>query len=328
MAGVRRVTLAAAALVAAVAVCAMAEAAARWTAPFVLRDGEPYFIVDPASMHRPARVAEIDGVPLWFRDYEGRREPAPVKKDFRIVVFGDSVLEPAALAQGDGAVAKLGPILERYQRQQRFEVINTAQGGWGTLQMERWFFETGLGLEPDLVLLSIADNDTQEFVHRRGQIMHVSLVDALGARERAGVIGLLSRYSYLYNLAWLSVTRSAIDERLESQDDAERRLVVEPLKRIHRAVEQSGARLALVCLGQRPGGQPAHGRRGHCSLGQAESWAREQEIPFLDAAGLFDDRPLEDAWMDHVHLTAAGHDLLAQALADWLAQSGSLVSPG
>jgi len=274
-------------------------------------------------MRQPATVREVGGVPLWFGEHVGRAEPAALKTDFRVLVLGDSVLQPAGLQQHEGAAAKLGPELARRDGRRRFEVVNAAEGGWGTIQEEAWFFESGIDLAPDLVLIGIADNDTQEFVHHRGQIMHVTLVDALGARRSDGLMGTLARRSYLYNLLWLSLARVAIDQRLESESDAEERLVVEPLRRIHAATLAHGARLALVCFSQRP---PPNAQAGPyaCGLQKAAAWAHAEGIPLLDAQPLFDGNPVEEVWMDHVHLTAFGHDILTRGLADWLIESGAL----
>lgn len=157
----RRALVAGTAIVIVLVVCALAETVASLAAPFVLRDGEPFFIYDTAPIHGPIEPRVVRNTPLWFRDHPGRTMPKPTKSGFRILIVGDSILEPAALEQSDGIAAKLSGRIRAAGGPSDVEVINTAEGGWGTMQEEAFLFESGFAMNPDLILIGMTANDAQ-----------------------------------------------------------------------------------------------------------------------------------------------------------------------
>jgi len=309
-----------------VALLAVGERLAARTGPFIKVDDRIEFAAEPDHQHGSFLLREVEGVTLWFREHPDRPPPAPVKTAFRIVLLGDSVLEPAALSHAEGTAGRLQQALDSDAGPGEYEVVNLAEGGWSTMQEAALFDEQRAELAADLVIVGMTYNDIDEFTHYRGRVVKLGFLDRLDDRPTSGIAGFLAAHSYLYNLAWLGIAGATVYPQAPDSRQAEKRLVLAPIERLADAVTDSGARLAIVCFNQKPA-TPVQRRDEPCELAQAQAWATEQGIPFLVANSLFYDLSPEKVWFDQVHLTSFGHEILTTGIRQWLDREGLLLPP-
>jgi lysophospholipase L1-like esterase len=106
---------------------------------------------------------------------------------FRILALGDSVTFGWGLRGEDAYPNQLASLLATLRPTQRFEVINAGVSGYGTWQQLLWLQETGLDLQPDVVVVQAHLNDASD-----------NLWGALG--WQGGTKGWLARHSQLVRL--------------------------------------------------------------------------------------------------------------------------------
>lgn len=142
-----------------------------------LSGDSPLYISDPALHHRMAAnwsgffpeeiVREVgrSEVPirtnsLGLRSPEiERQKPAGTT---RLLVLGDSVAFGWGLRSEDTFTSQLASLLATVYPNQRIEVINAGVSGYGTWQEVQWLQQTGLGLEPDVVIVQAHLNDAAD----------------------------------------------------------------------------------------------------------------------------------------------------------------------
>jgi lysophospholipase L1-like esterase len=142
-----------------------------------LAGDEPLYVGDETLHHRMAAdwsgffpdeiVQAVGRAPAPIRTNSlGLRSPeiALARPDgtFRILVLGDSVAFGWGLRGEDTFASHLASLLATVFPEQRFEVINAGVSGYGTWQELRWLKETGLGLDPDVVIVQAHLNDAAD----------------------------------------------------------------------------------------------------------------------------------------------------------------------
>ena len=137
----------------------------------------PLYVGDPVLHHRMAAnwsgffpeeiVQEVarSEVPIRTNSL-GLRSPeialAKPPDMFRILVLGDSVTFGWSLRGEDTYASQLASLLATLRPNQRVEVINAGVSGYGTWQELRWLQETGLALEPDVIIVQAHLNDAAD----------------------------------------------------------------------------------------------------------------------------------------------------------------------
>ncbi len=301
------------------AILLLGEWAARRTAPFELRDGQINLLL-PSPEQGITEQFERDGVPMWRRAHPGRAAPAAQKPPFRIVVLGDSIVQPAGVPDAQGAVALLQSHLNRYLDGGPYEVVNLSEGGYATLQEEQQLYAGVLDLKPDLLLLGLAPNDADEFTVHDGQLVMARLLDdAASHRAASGLAGLAFRHLYLVNSVWLALERVSLNWS-SAHVDADH-FVQQPIQRMFTWLRNGNAHMAIVCFPRLDVPlQPST----RCEFPTVGPWARAARVPYLDPAADYATYPLARIKLDHIHLNPTGHQLLAALLFDWLVDNNAV----
>lgn len=282
---------------------------------FALIDGHPA-TMEGHEEFGGVRLQTLGGVTIWRRDHPDRPPPAAEKKGFRIVVLGDSVLQPALLDDRDGTARLLEAELNARLDGGPYEVVNLSEGGWDTLQEEQVLLHEGLPLSPDLVLVGVSPNDAEEFAFRDGRLFRVNFLRDLDQRPTTGLSGLLATHSYLYNLLWLR-WKEFTYATVVFGEPREMEAVVEPLRRMTARNTEQGARTAILCFPylREDRFDPASDR---CPFQRLVEWASEARVPLLDPIPVYSRYPNRKIRLDHIHLSRLGHRILARATFDWL----------
>jgi hypothetical protein len=294
---------------------AVAELSARLTAPFFLFDGEIVFKVRPYTGHEGIPTETRDGIVMWRFPRDDRPSPRPVKDGFRIVVLGDSVLFPAGVADADGAARRLERLLNEHLDGGPYEVVDLAEPGFNTQQEERTLLDSGLPLQPDLVLVGVTPNDDQEFALENGQLMEVRFLRHMRARGANGAFQALAQRSYLYNWLWLA-RETTVDVPVEDVDP----LIEAPLRRMHAAARQHDADLAVMCFPDYygPRAERLDPRRDRCRFQRIAEWAAAARVPYLDLVDAEAPYWSPELRIDEIHRSVFGHEVDAIAIFDWL----------
>ncbi len=243
--------------------------------------------------------------------YPGRGYPVafrPKEAPTRVVAFGgsstggafrnDSLDEffPARLA------ALLGP---------EVEVVNQGVGGWTTFHIRRYAEARLAELEPDVVLLYIGNNDSAAITSASYAQLHERWERRRGLD---GVAGPLRRSQLNRGLTVLLAGRPGAD-RVASVSLPEARENLEALVSLCRGL---GARTLLVGEGH-AGADVTRLQPYHALMRlQAE---RGEGLRWLDGHGVLQ-RAGPGMFLDDVHLSDAGHQALADALAQELRAAG------
>lgn len=80
----------------------------------------------------------------------------------RIVALGDSVTFGWGLRAEDAYPSQLAGLLATLHPERRYEVINAGVSGYGTWQELRWLEDSGLALQPDIVVVQVHLNDAAD----------------------------------------------------------------------------------------------------------------------------------------------------------------------
>ena len=297
----------------------VAEWVTRRSCGFILADGRPVILVVPRVERETVAMETIGGQTIWRRVHPDRPTPSPRKEGFRIVVLGDSVLEPARVAERDGTARLLERELNDRLDRGPYEVVNLAEGGWNTLQEEQVLQRDGLPLAPDLVLVGVTPNDLQEVGFVNGELYDVHYLRDLEERARPWPWRYVVDHSYLYNTAWLWWER-AISANRNRDRPPEWQAIVAPLQRMQQAVRERSGELALWCFPQlvRDRLDPA---RDGCGFHELRGWVERDAIPMLDPAAAYARYATRDIRVDDIHLSPFGHRVLTAATFDWLVAS-------
>jgi lysophospholipase L1-like esterase len=255
------------------------------------------------------------------------REVGPPRPGgFRILVLGDSVTFGHGVAIDDAFVRKLEARLE--ERGRAIEVLNAGIPGWSTRQQRIFYEDHSAGMAPDLVLVGFVLNDFTE-IHR-GLIRvdperEMALFRTLAglARRSAAVAALKRAYETVRNPEQREI-REIRDLATQADSPEVQRaieLTLEELRDLAALARARGDAFALVVF-------PFRFQFAAEDLDAPQrvlrEFAREEKIPFLDTLPILRQYPVEDVLLDHDHLTALGHTVVAEALVDWLERKSLL----
>lgn len=256
-------------------------------------------------------------------------EPGPLGRQ-RLIVLGDSVA-----ASVDGFVAllanRVGP---------RWEVINAAVPGYTTYQERKLFERELLFLRPKLVVLQYCLNDNHQFLHRFDSQKRMLFTEE-AHRTLVGSPGLggwLARHSYLafrVRLAWLQAAakgragqypwENQPDVAVAWRDDSWKQFE-DHLRAIRDEAKQAGGRLVVLMVPYRPQLDPEVLNKGPSYVLKPQAKMAEicdrNQVPLLDLYPVIARRGGADLFTDHYHFNPGGHEVVAGALAEFLARRG------
>lgn len=256
------------------------------------------------------------------------------RDDWRVIVVGDSVAWDR-----DGFVSHIRDRLDADARR-RFEVINAAIPGYTTHQ-ERILLERDLlSLRPNLVLLQYCMNDNHRFLHQLDESGHWIMTP-----EARGVASWLPGWvaeSYLVKrIRWRLLARSRAER--ESRDvfpwrkspefgnawrdetwPAQEKLI----RAMRDATAHSGSRLAIIAVPYGPQLEDqalaldaAYTLKPQQKLAEV---ANRLGLPFLDLHPAFLGSRDEPLFRDRIHLTDAGHRLVADEIMAFIVRENLL----
>lgn len=250
------------------------------------------------------------------------------KGEFRVLVVGDSVSWPI-----DGYVACLQ---DRARSGVRW--INGSVPGYTILQ-ERLLFEKHLAaLDPDLLILQYCLNDHHDYLHRmvRGRWLIGQEVERQVLEDGPRWLDWLTQHSQL--LLWARM-RACRPENSDLQKNAH----FAPAFKAESWLVYSGHVREMQKLQHRRGGQmvivavpvlwqlradSADLVRVQYPQQQLGEVCRKQGIGFLDLLPVFREQDFETLYLpgDPIHLSAKGHQVLANRLEQFLAEAGLVPS--
>ena len=305
-------------------------------------DSGPLYVGDTVLHHRmvanwsgffPEEIVQEVGraeVPIRTNSLGLRSPEVTLTKPpdtFRILVLGDSVTFGWSLRGEDTYASQMASLLATLRPNQRVEVINAGVSGYGTWQELRWLQETGLKLEPDVIIVQAHLNDAAD-----------NLWGTLG--WQAGSESWLVRTSMLARL----VSRVSSVGQVGSGDapcvtdwkvDADQvcwQRTEELLNEIQRAASARGAALVLMPTPMRWQVDPevrdprawvdaTRYQDVLAGYGQQHGWIVVDPLPAIRAATSTTDKSL---FLDVGHPDEAGQRILAQELYSALSQGGLL----
>lgn len=260
-----------------------------------------------------------------FRD----REFGPKRPElFRILVLGDSVTFGHGQPLEETFPRRLEELLTRAGY--RVEVLNAGIPGWSTYQQRRFYEGDGAALEPDLVLVGFVLNDVTEI--QRGLIelrleSGMRLVRGINwlAERSAAVAGLKRAYAGLFAPQEREV-ESVLALALRPDAPEVRHAMDQTLAEMARLRELSASRGATLGLVLFPFRFQLERPALDAPQRQIRDFGEEHGIPVLDTAPALRSEGADAVLMDADHLTALGHRVAAEAIAEWL-QAHSLLPP-
>lgn len=262
--------------------------------------------------------------------------PTPAPGTVRILSLGESTTFGAFVAEEETYTAVLEDRLTARLAQHpvpgvtAVETINAGVEAWSIWQSRMWLEETGLGLQPDFVVIyhqlndtlptgvrdrtnflyQVRDTDRAQLLRRRrlAPLYHVIL------RSRAY---LALRYSLLRIPSDLPTLQHAPVEQFGHRvPDDDRRAALEDM---HRLTTAAGAELVII--------KPSYGAAPQLLRDQVlMEFAREHALPLVPMPRWVRREPAGGAYLysDGVHPTAEGHRVYADAIAHVFAEQGLL----
>jgi lysophospholipase L1-like esterase len=264
-----------------------------------------------------------------FRDRDFAPKPPGV---FRILVLGDSVTFGHGQPLDSIFTRRLESRLA--DRSPRIEVLNAGIPGWSTHQQRRFYESDGAALDPDLVLVAFVLNDVTEI--QRGRIelrleTGMALVRAINwlAERSAAVAAVKRTYAAVFapqDREVRSVAELVLREDAPEVEHA-MQLAQAELERLHRLAAARGDVLGLVLFPFRFQFAASGERELDAPQRRLRGFAEERGLPVLDTLPALRQHAVDDVLMDADHLTALGHRVSAEAIADWLEREALLPPP-
>jgi len=301
----------------------VAECVARLFAPFHLgAEGISFSAEDRRD--KGIREFRFKGVDLWARDHPDRLPIRTHKPRLRIVVGGDSILEPLGVPARFGALPGLEARLIRSGLD--VEVVNLSESGFDVMQSTALIRKELAELEPDVILLGVSPNDLVEYEVSDGHVIDRATLTSVESRRAAGgLAGFLHRNSYLDNWLWLVVeTRRFETRRREVSKRRVRERILAPIDLLYSDLDVRDIPLGIICL---PWLDRLEYPDSGCPFRQLETWASERDVPLLDPAAELRQRRGEELAFDDMHLSRRGHDVLAGVITNWMQDSELLYKP-
>lgn len=239
---------------------------------------------------------------------------------FRDQPFGPRSARPRIVALGDSLIFGWGVEAEqaftsRLEERLGVEVLNLGVCGYGTDQELLLWELQGRPLQPDVVLLTVCDNDLWELSRPAA---YGRRKPCFTLREGALVEGgtpvpdpLLLRCSHLARSLWAWSLKRSTPPLAPDERPAATALQCALIGRLAAEVEAAGARLLVVVDGREA--------VADC-LREPSAWTIVDVAPALEAAA----RIAPVRFASDPHWTAHGHEAVAEAIAARLRESGWL----
>jgi len=333
-----------------------------WPTPFAI-ERNMYYEPDPYTGFRlkPYGIGYFqNGIPAVANRHGHRDEEVSLEKPsgvFRILVLGDSFTVGANVRQEEAYPQVLERLLNAEARGRRYEVVNTAVGGWEPFQYAQYYEYYGRRFTPDLVLVGFfVGNDAYNQLDRVEELPTAVLGRRVSRRAAAHPLTpvrvWLLEHSHLarrlfqqatphalvftrtrcdaFSEEYLAVQRERLSNHLRR--DAEREALVAnsiaQIERIQRLTAAEGIPLLLVLLPDENQLNPAlqarlipAAERERYDFTMPQALLRERfaalGLPTLDLLPVFQQDP-RCLYMNDTHWTPEGHLLAAQAIAAWL----------
>lgn len=237
----------------------------------------------------------------------------------RVLLLGDSVAFGYDVVEKRALPARLQR--EVFERGMPVEIVGAAVPGWCARQHRLFLREHGAELTPDLIVATVVLNDIPELQEGQGELASsvrvANVVNVLAARSALAtwVRKLLQSSDDPFNRA------DAIQRLTREPDSGYARAAVgaelEEIAQFEATARELGASLALVVL-------PFRFQLDEPPTGPVEpqatilAFARERGIPALDLLPTLREIPPREAFLDQVHLTELGHEVVARRVGEWL----------
>lgn len=239
----------------------------------------------------------------------------------RILLLGDSV----SFGYGVAEKKSLPTQLQRRFVRARLpvEVINAGVPGWCARQHRLFLEEHGAALAPDLVLATVVLNDIPELLHGQSELeASVNLANGLRWMAQRSALAAFARNTLAAGENPFARVRY-INQLTNEPDSAESRKgmakELEELGRLADVARELDVPFGLVLF-------PFKFQVKHAGTEapqeQIADFAAENEIPVLDVLPTLRDSPGVGAFVDKVHLSEAGNEIVANLLARWLLDQG------
>lgn len=253
-------------------------------------------------------------------DRDGFRATAPRASSERSVLFvGDSFTFGVGVASQDTFVERFAAAFDGVQAH------NLGMAGYGVDQMLCALREVGLARQPDVVIAAFVLDDftrsTTAYRYRNGWMRKPTFVledDALVELTEANAPGSLRRW-FEQNLALSELTRR-VARRAEMQWGSGERLDLNLRLLVEMATlcRARGIEFAALHLPQRGAWTP---------LNAVAEPLESAGVPYLDLGAAPVDSPGRLYFRTDPHFNAAGHALVAERLAGFVAELGWLRAP-
>ena len=208
------------------------------------------------------------------------------------------------------------------------EVINAAVAGWSARQYRMFLERHAEDLQPDIVLVGIVLNDLTELLNGVREsasgtsIAAMNMLSAL-AQKWAAVAALKHAYVVLADPREREIESvREFAERPDSRAVREAmRLHLEELTLTHEFASERGIPLGLVLF---PFMFQLRNPDMDNPQQQMRQFGAERDIPVLDTIEALRTQPAGKVMLDYLHLSPTGHQIVADAVLDWLPESGLL----
>lgn len=282
-----------------------------------------------------------------------RNGPVTIPKPadtFRIVALGDSVTEGPGAELEQTFVKQVEKALVEAEPGLRVETVNAATGDYGTMQESLWLDSRGLAYEPDLVLVNVYLNDSR--IHNNPPAIIAALDSFLGrtsafyyyyrsvARDRMADAEIDEPdFRFRFAEAWESGSWKDNSDELTrliqeaggdwglAWRDSELETIQEGLRAIVQTGERHGFSVLVVLF---PVNVQVHATTT-TELGlekpqqNLQDFAVEAGIPVVDLLPILRHHRDSNLYYDQAHFTPAGHQIVADAVAQAIVEGRLLV---
>ncbi|MCP4804279.1 MAG: hypothetical protein GY913_23290 [Proteobacteria bacterium] len=231
-------------------------------------------------------------------------EPPARTRDVRIVAFGGS--STGGAFTNDDLDGFYPAILDR--RLPRAQVVNQGVGGWTTLHIRR-YVELGLEtVDPDVAFFYTGHNDAVT----ESPVPYSTVFSQLDNGPLTWIsVGLSDLRMYQgFRFALRAAAGSGAGMAVPPDD------TLGNLVAIIEAVRERGGRVVLSREGMASGASQLDGHE------RAMRALVDDDVAYLDVAAALEDPAAGDVFLDNVHLSQEGHELLADELARGLRELG------
>ena len=208
--------------------------------------------------------------------------------------------------------AVLQRVLDELARDEGMQVINQGVGGWNSFHCLLYLREFIDALDPDLVTLYLGNND----IKTRGPWTYREYWSNYHSRSRqiSAIQGLLNRARLYVGLKSVVLMLSSSPRQVSAVPTEDAR---ENYVEIIDMAQARGARVLLISEAIFPLPEDID-----VYYTMMEELARERGELYLDAASAFAVRRHEDLFLDSNHLSAYGHQVMAELMAGFLDEEG------